>query len=151
VRFYEELERAWTKVREFDPAGATGPRITVYKNPRITTPFAQRQHPAGGRLPQIARDLLPGSAAGYYERLGFVYEAYGFDRAASDVYRHGLLQREQPFEMRKSLVNGALRCLLRGGYGTDALALLDEVERAPTSPTEATYVKQLRQQITAGR
>ena len=147
LQFYEALERTWTKVQEFDPAKGSGPRITIYRNPRFTVPFVERPDSTGGRLPRITRDMLPGSASGFYERLGFVYEAYGFDRPASEIYQYGLQQREQPFEMRAPLLNGALRCLLRAGYGTTALALLDETERQPTSPAELEYVKRLRQQL----
>ncbi len=147
-RFYDDLQRTWTQVREWGPADGSGPRITIFRNPHLAGTFAQRPNPSGGRLPRIVRDQLPGSAAGYYERLAFVYEAYGFDRAASDVFRHGLLQRDQPFEVRQSLLNGALRCLLRAGYGNEALAVLDETERQPTSPAEAAYAARLRVQLT---
>jgi len=150
VQFYEALERTWTKVQEFDPAQGSGPRITIYRNPRLTVPWVERPDSTEGKLPRITRDMLPGSASGFYERLGFVYEAYGFARAASKIYRYGLQQREQPFEMRQPLLNGALRCQLRAGYGTEALALLDEIERQPTSPAELEYVQRLRQQLVKG-
>jgi len=148
-RFYDDLQRTWRLEREWGPADGSGPRLAVFRNPRFAeVPFAERPNPSGGRLPRITRDLMPGSAAGYYERLAFVYEAYGFERAAADIYRHGLLQRDQPFELRKNLLIGALRCLIRAGYGTEALAVLEDAERQPTSPAEASYATRLRQQLT---
>jgi hypothetical protein len=149
VAFYDSLESGWRKAREFGPADGSGPRISIYVNPRQTTAFAQRRSVAVPPAPPVVPDLLPGSFAGWFERLGYIYEAYGFGEAAAQIYQQGLRYPDQPAESRRSLGLGAIRGSIAARRGAQALAILDQLERLSPSPSETAYWRAVRTQITA--
>jgi hypothetical protein len=94
-------------------------------------------------------DLLPGSFSGYFERLGFNYEYYGYKAAAAQIYQMGLRYPDQPSELRRSLGLGALRASLAAGRGDQMLAILDQLEQRAAGPNEAAYWRNLRMQLLA--
>ena len=145
--FYDSLEARWTKVRELGPEDGSGPRLALYANPRVTPPFSKRQA-APLPLPPVVPDLIPGSFSMSFERLAFLYEAYGFNAVASVIYQMGLRYPDQPFEGRRSLGVGAVRTSLKAKRNTQALAILDALQEAALDPNEAAYWRKVRSQIT---
>jgi hypothetical protein len=107
--FYDSLAARWECRREFGPADGSGPRITIYSNPHLRVPFAERRPALPPPAPPVVRDLVPGTFSSFFERFGFLYESYGFQEAAGEVYRFGLAYPDQPPEGRGPLGRGLIR------------------------------------------
>src|SRR5262249_11405068 len=107
--FYDTLAAKWKRLREFGPQDGSGPRITIWGNPHGMKPFANRDSLTMPPLPQVTEDRLPGSFSAYFERYGYVLEAYGFCDAAVQMYLAGLRYKEEPEESLRPLVTGAIR------------------------------------------
>ena len=103
LAFYADLDKRYEKLREFGPADGSGPRITIYHNPRLTVPFATRTAVPPLPPPPVIKDLLPGSIGGYFDRMGYNFEAYGFYASGLTTYGLGLRYTDQPEEIRRSL------------------------------------------------
>lgn len=147
--FYDSLAARWRTLREFGPADGSGPRITVYGNPRLKVPFAARRPALPPPAPPVVADLVPGTFSGFFERFGFLYESYGFQSAAGRVYEMGLRYPDQPAEGRRPLALGLIRTALARGDGTLALAVCEEMGRQSASRTEASFWSSLRAQVLA--
>jgi 4-amino-4-deoxy-L-arabinose transferase-like glycosyltransferase len=148
--FYDSLAARWTALREFGPADGHGPRITLWGNPRQPAPFAQRRDVTVPPAPPVVRDLLPGSFAGFFERLAYHYEAYGFSAQAAEVYLQGVRYRDQPYDAQRSLLLGAVRTSIAAGRRDQALGILDQVLRALAGRPEAKSWADLRAKVAAG-
>jgi hypothetical protein len=143
--FYDTLETRWIKRREFGPQDGSGPRVTIWGNPHGLPPFAARRELALPPPPPVVPDLLPGTFAGYFDRLAFNYEGYGFYDHAAAVYGMGLRYPDQPPVLRRSLFMGAIRNSLSAGRTQQALAIVAEGERS--LPREAAAWSRIRTQI----
>jgi 4-amino-4-deoxy-L-arabinose transferase-like glycosyltransferase len=147
--FYSAVESSWKKVREFGPQDGSGPRITIYRHPQERPPFSKRGAPPPP-APPVVPDLLPGSIGGFFERLGFNYEAYGFHAAALEIFSMGLRYQDQPADIARSLRLGAVRNAVRLGQAGRVLALIDEGEKRAAGPAGAEYWRKLRAQLLSG-
>lgn len=148
--FYDSLAARWTALREFGPSDGHGPRITLWGNPRQPAPFAQRRDVPAPPAPPVVRDLLPGSFAGFFERLAYDYEAYGFHAQAAEVYLQGVRYRDQPYEAQRALLVGAVRASIAAGRRDQALSIVDQVLRALAGRPEAQSWTELRAKIATG-
>jgi hypothetical protein len=145
--FYDSLEVQWNKVREFGPQDGSGPRLTLYANPRVTPPFSKRRL-GPPPPPPVVPDLIPGSFSMNFERLAYLYESYGFDATAAQIYQMGLRYPDQPFEGRRPLGVGAVRTSLKAKRSAQALAILEALVRSSGEPREAEYWRSVRAQLT---
>jgi hypothetical protein len=147
--FYDSLEARWRKLREFGPADGSGPHITMYGNPYLKVPFAARRPAQPPPAPPVVPDLVPGTFSGFFERFAFLYEIYGFQAAAGQVYEMGLRYMDEPFEGTRPLAVGLIRTALARRDGTLALAVCDEMKNRSTSRSEADFWRSLRVQVVA--
>jgi 4-amino-4-deoxy-L-arabinose transferase-like glycosyltransferase len=149
VRFYDEVAAGWELAREFGPADGGGPRLTIYRHPLRRPPFAQRGAPPPPP-PDLRPDLLPGAIGGFFQRLGFNYEAYGFHTAALEVYAMGLRWRDQPEDVLRNLRLSAVRNAVKLNQPQRVLALIDAGEKQAAAPATAEYWRNLRAQLLTG-
>jgi hypothetical protein len=145
--FYDSLDAHWNKLREFGPQDGSGPRITIYGNPRVKTPFSARRPAQPPAAPPIIDDLVPGTFSGFFERFGFLYEIYDFQAAAGQVYAMGLRYPDQPAEGRRPLALGLVRTALARGDGALALTIAEEMQGRSTSRSEANFWKSLHDEV----
>lgn len=145
--FYDSLAARWECRREFGPADGSGPRITIYSNPHLRVPFAERRPALPPPAPPVVRDLVPGTFSSFFERFGFLYESYGFQEAAGEVYRFGLAYPDQPPEGRGPLGRGLIRTALARGDIALALAACEEMVQRSTTRDEAAYWGSLYDQV----
>jgi 4-amino-4-deoxy-L-arabinose transferase-like glycosyltransferase len=149
LAFYDSLETRYTKVKEFGPADGNGPRITIYRDPHHTVPFSQRKTVPLPRADVGPKELYPGTASAFYQRLGANYEVYGFFDAAALAYSLGLGYPAGYPSLPRDLRLGVIRCLLSTGRTQQALAVVDGYVAQAKTRADAVYFRQLRQQLTS--
>jgi hypothetical protein len=143
VSFYNDLETAYTRLKQFRPNGMTGPTITIFRNPRHSRPFARR-------LPEGPADLKPrgsepsGEEGSFYYNLGLSYETFRFPDQAIHSYMRAL---QYPYIRPARYYDvslGVVRTFVTTGRPEQAEQFLEMAVRAAPTPQTAARLQRLR-------
>jgi hypothetical protein len=151
LAFYEALERRYALAREFGPADGSGPTLRLYRNPRHTAPFVERDSvaspAAGPRLPEP----LPGLVGLHYERLAVNLESFGHYVQAAEAYLLAASYTEARSTFQHDVMLGAVRAYLLARRLAEAVQVLEQAMRAARDPAEVQYWEDLRKRLFAAR
>jgi 4-amino-4-deoxy-L-arabinose transferase-like glycosyltransferase len=151
VAFYDSLETVCRKVAEINPGGGGGSVITIYHNPRNTSPFAARRRVAPPALPRTGGGAGTGSEATFYYNMGLNYEVFSFLTEAIASYEIAVRYAGgQPTAYKNSVLRKT-QCLITMGDTAGALKYLDAtIPRAP-DPAVREQLERLRARIVQRR
>ena len=150
VAFYHDLEARFKKEKEFRPTGGDAPTVTVYTNPRQTTPFALRKNVTPAPVLKPSRHDNTREAV-FYVNLGLNYETFGHHEEGYGAYSRA--SRYPMYEPRVFHINtmGIARCLVAMGRADDAARHLEQAASKTNIPGYREQFLQVRQQILQGK
>ncbi len=147
LSFYDSLAARWTLAKEFGPADGTGPRLSIYKNPRFAVVFARRGHiPSPAALPPLP-EPVPRVVGPCYQREGVNLETFGYFEEAAQAFLMASDYAEARPNFRIAVITSALRCYLRAGRSAQVFSVLDLAERGAKTSEEREYWRELRRQV----
>ena len=147
LAFYDSLASRWTLAKELGPADGTGPRLSIYKNPRFDVVFARRGQVASPAALPPLREAVPRMVGPSYQRLGINLEMFGYSEAAAQAYLLASNYPEYQPNFRIDVITSALRCYLNAGRGAEVFAVLDQADLKAKTPQEREYWRELRRQL----
>ena len=136
VAFYDSLEKSFHKIKEFVPSAPSGPMITVYTNPKQSTPFGLRNVVTAPPDPRPAPGHMTGAEVDFLINYAMNFETFGFWVAAVSCYEPALHYPYITGEEFQSCAIGVTRCLETLGKKREAAAFLQDA--AAIAPDRAT-------------
>jgi hypothetical protein len=146
ISFYNQLESAYTRLKQFRPNGMTGPTVTIYRNPRHSRPFARRQPVGPADLEPRGREPS-GEEGSFYYNLGLSYETFGFPEQAIHSYMRAL---QFPYIRPARYYDvslGVVRTFVTTGRVERADRFLEMAVQAAPTPQTAARLQRLRAEL----
>lgn len=140
IEFYAELERSWVLVQQFGPEDGVGPRLRIYKNPKQSVPFAQRETvepvtPRTAGTPEVSRVHI----GAFYRRQALNLEWYGFFPAALASYSVALVNPMEVANYTRDVTLGIVRCYERLGEYEQALQVVEAARASAANDADMRF------------